>query len=94
MNTVLRARVLGTAVLTALPLALLPALPVHAGPGSGTVESDAALAARWRVSPVFSLDGDGVRAKGILSGGNDSTLMLFQDWADVIRLYNAYPRTA
>ena len=86
MNTALRARVLGTAVWTALPLALLPT----------TTRIDGQVASRGGDSggPVFSLDGDGVRAKGILSGGNDGTQMVFQDWADVIRLYNAYPRTA
>ena len=43
--------------------------------------------------PVFTLMGTGVRAKGILSAGSGST-MYFQDWADVIRLYNGYPRTS
>ncbi|WP_091083794.1 hypothetical protein [Micromonospora nigra] len=42
--------------------------------------------------PVFSLMTGGVRAKGILIGGGGST-MYFQDWADVIRLWGAYPRT-
>jgi hypothetical protein len=42
--------------------------------------------------PVFSLMGDGVRAKGSVTGGSGSTLF-FQDWADVIRLYNGYPVT-
>jgi len=40
--------------------------------------------------PVFSLLGDGVRAKGVVSAGS-GTQMYFQDWADVIRLYNGYP---
>jgi hypothetical protein len=42
--------------------------------------------------PVFTLQGDGVRAKGIVSAGGGTT-MLFQDWADVIRQYNGYPVT-
>ena len=42
--------------------------------------------------PVFSLMGSGVRAKGIVSGGAGSEL-LFQDWADVIQQFNAYPVT-
>ncbi|HSX60388.1 MAG TPA: hypothetical protein VLF18_09330 [Tahibacter sp.] len=42
--------------------------------------------------PVFSLLGDGVRAKGSVTGGSGTT-MFFQDWADVIRLYNGYPVT-
>ncbi|MFF5071459.1 S1 family peptidase [Micromonospora olivasterospora] len=42
--------------------------------------------------PVFTLDGTGVRAKGIVSGGGGTT-MYFQDWADVIRVYGAYPNT-
>lgn len=33
-------------------------------------------------APVFTLDGDGVRAKGVLSGGDDSCI-LFQDMEDV-----------
>ncbi|WP_175543530.1 trypsin-like serine protease [Micromonospora pattaloongensis] len=40
--------------------------------------------------PVFSLDGSGVRAKGISSSGGGSVLN-FQDWADVIRLFGCYP---
>ncbi|WFE63362.1 hypothetical protein [Micromonospora sp. WMMD714] len=43
--------------------------------------------------PVFTLDGTGVRAKGIVSGGGGTTLY-FQDWADVIRVYGAYPNTS
>ena len=46
--------------------------------------------------PVFSLDGAGVRAKGTIFGtlnGTNERVMLFQDWADVIRLFGAYPRT-
>lgn len=42
--------------------------------------------------PVFALLGDGVRAKGSVTGGSGTT-MFFQDWADVIRLYNGYPVT-
>ncbi len=42
--------------------------------------------------PVFTLMGNGVRAKGITSAGSDTT-MYFQDWADVIRLYDGYPVT-
>ena len=42
--------------------------------------------------PVFTLMGDGVRAKGVVSAGSGTT-MLFQDWADVIRLYGGYPVT-
>jgi streptogrisin D len=42
--------------------------------------------------PVFSLSGSGVRAKGIVVGGSGTT-MYFQDWADVIREFNAYPVT-
>lgn len=42
--------------------------------------------------PVFSLTGSGVRAKGIVIAGGGST-MYFQDWADVIRIWNAYPVT-
>lgn len=42
--------------------------------------------------PVFTLDGTGVRAKGTLFGGSGTT-MYFQDWADAIRLFGAYPRT-
>ncbi|WP_433080087.1 hypothetical protein ACQP1P_42000 [Dactylosporangium sp. CA-052675] len=40
--------------------------------------------------PVFSLDGDGVRAKGITSAGEGSDF-LFQDWADAIRVFGVYP---
>ncbi|MGW4680301.1 S1 family peptidase [Micromonospora taraxaci] len=42
--------------------------------------------------PVFTLDGTGVRAKGITSAGSGST-MYFQDWADIAREYGAYPVT-
>jgi hypothetical protein len=42
--------------------------------------------------PVFTLHNDGVRAKGIVSGGGGTTLY-FQDWHDAIRLFGAYPRT-
>jgi hypothetical protein len=42
--------------------------------------------------PVYAFSGSGVRAKGIISAGSNST-MYFQDWADVIRLFGAYPRT-
>jgi streptogrisin D len=35
-------------------------------------------------APVFTLDGDGVKAKGIVSGGDsDGTCIVFQDMADV-----------
>ncbi|MEV6370145.1 hypothetical protein AB0L86_24985 [Micromonospora musae] len=59
-----------------------------------TVQVDGATAAINGDSggPVFSLSGSGVRAKGIVSAGG-GTEMYFQDWADVIRLYGAYPRT-
>lgn len=40
--------------------------------------------------PVFSLLGSGVRAKGVVSGSSGSTL-IFQDWGEVIRVFNAYP---
>lgn len=43
--------------------------------------------------PVFTLDGAGVRAKGIVSMSGGTTVMYFQDWADAIRLFGAYPRT-
>jgi hypothetical protein len=44
--------------------------------------------------PVFTLDGVGVRAKGVISAGStNQALMYFQDWADVIRLFGAYPNT-
>lgn len=42
--------------------------------------------------PVFVLDGSGVRAKGITVGGGGTTFW-FQDWATVIQVFNAYPRT-
>lgn len=42
--------------------------------------------------PVFSLNGSGVNAKGVVSGSAGSTL-IFQDWGDVITVFNAYPRT-
>lgn len=41
--------------------------------------------------PVFSLDGDGVRAKGVVSAGGGTDLF-FQDMADPINLWSAYPR--
>ncbi|NIL57124.1 hypothetical protein HCB18_09345 [Salinispora arenicola] len=55
---------------------------------------DGATAARGGDSggPVFTLNGSGVRAKGITVGGTGSS-MWFQDWADVIRVFGAYPRT-
>lgn len=46
--------------------------------------------------PVFTLDGAGVRAKGTIFGTLDNTnnqVLLFQDWADVINLFGATPRT-
>nr|WTA65107.1 S1 family peptidase [Micromonospora sp. NBC_00855] len=60
-----------------------------------TTQVDGAPAARGGDSggPVFTLDGSGVRAKGILVGGG-GTSMYFQDWADVIRVYGAYPNTS
>ncbi len=42
--------------------------------------------------PVFTLDGDGVRAKGITDGSSGGEFA-FQDWADVIREFNVYPNT-
>ncbi|MCM0678856.1 S1 family peptidase [Micromonospora phytophila] len=59
-----------------------------------TTQVDGSTAARAGDSggPVFTLDGTGVRAKGILVGGGGTT-MYFQDWADVIRVYGAYPNT-
>jgi hypothetical protein len=59
-----------------------------------TTQTSGSTAARGGDSggPVFTLMGTaGVRAKGIVSAGSGST-MYFQDWADVIRLYNGYPR--
>jgi hypothetical protein len=44
--------------------------------------------------PVFTLDGDGFRAKGIISGVGSHSEMWFQDWHDAIRLFGAYPRTS
>lgn len=43
--------------------------------------------------PVFTLDGAGVRAKGITSGVEGTAGFYFQDWSDVIRLFGAYPNT-
>ncbi|GAA2354634.1 trypsin-like serine protease [Dactylosporangium salmoneum] len=43
--------------------------------------------------PVFSLDGDGVRAKGITSAGGGSDFE-FQDWADAIRVFGVYPNVS
>ena len=43
--------------------------------------------------PVFALDGSGVRAKGITSAADGSNFY-FQDWADVINLFGAYPNTS
>ena len=43
--------------------------------------------------PVFTLYGTGVRAKGITSAGEGSQFF-FQDWADVIRLFGAYPNVS
>ena len=40
--------------------------------------------------PVFSLDGSGVRAKGVVHGGSGTSL-LFQDLADPKNLWNAVP---
>jgi hypothetical protein len=57
-----------------------------------TTQVDGGTAGRGGDSggPVFTLDGSGVRAKGIVSAGSGNT-MYFQDWADVERLYSAYP---
>lgn len=42
--------------------------------------------------PVFTLDGNGVRAKGTTSGRtNGVSSFAFQDWADAIRLFGVYP---
>ncbi|WP_018255125.1 hypothetical protein [Salinispora mooreana] len=55
---------------------------------------DGGLAARAGDSggPVFTLDGSGVRVKGITVAGIGSTF-LFQDWADVFQVFGVYPRT-
>ncbi|GAA2398607.1 hypothetical protein Cme02nite_07320 [Catellatospora methionotrophica] len=60
-----------------------------------TTQIDGATAVRSgdSGSPVFTLDGSGVRAKGIVSAGS-GTKMYFQDWADVIRVFGAYPNTS
>ena len=59
-----------------------------------TTQTNGATAVRGGDSggPVFTLQGSGVRAKGSVSAGSGTT-MYFQDWADVIRLYNGYPVT-
>jgi hypothetical protein len=59
-----------------------------------SVKTDGAIAVRPGDSggPVFTLMGSGVRAKGITSAGSYEDFY-FQDWADVIRLFNAYPNT-
>ncbi len=59
-----------------------------------TTQINGSTAARGGDSggPVFALLGDGVRAKGSVTGGGGTT-MYFQDWADVIRLYSGYPVT-
>ena len=59
-----------------------------------TVQINGATAGRPGDSggPVFSLLGDGVRAKGSVTGGG-GTHLYFQDWADVIRIYGGYPVT-
>lgn len=63
-----------------------------------TRKTDGTIAGRNGDSggPVFSLDGSGVRAMGITSarGSGDPAYLYFQDWADVIRLFRAYPRTS
>ncbi len=43
--------------------------------------------------PVFTLDGAGVRAKGILCSGSSPNYMYFQDWATVLSQTAAYPNT-
>nr|MDT0656930.1 trypsin-like serine protease [Micromonospora sp. DSM 115978] len=60
-----------------------------------TIQADGRTAAQRGDSggPVFTLNGTGVRAKGIVSGGG-GTIMNFQDWQDVIRLFGAYPNTS
>jgi hypothetical protein len=42
--------------------------------------------------PVFTLDGDGVLAKGTTSAGG-GTSFLFQDWATIIQQFNVRPNT-
>lgn len=46
--------------------------------------------------PVFSLDGNGVRAKGVISGkaSNDCTILYFQDMDEIVGSMGWYPRTA
>jgi hypothetical protein len=48
--------------------------------------------ARNSGGPVFVFQGDGVLAKGIISGGIGSKL-LFSAWENVIKVYNGYPVT-
>lgn len=68
------------------------------------VRAKAAAAARRMVTaalggdsggPVFTLVGTtGVRAKGIVSGASSGgSTLIWQDWADVISSFNAYPVT-
>jgi len=56
-----------------------------------TIKDGGGIASRGGDSggPVFTLDGDGVRAKGVLSGGSTGggPIMMFQDIADVHRLF-------
>jgi streptogrisin D len=46
--------------------------------------------------PVFALDGNGVRAKGIISGKNTNncTVLYFQDMDEIVGTLGATPRTA
>jgi len=61
-----------------------------------SVQIDGQIACRPGDSggPVFTLLGSGVRAKGIVTATDNGSIMAFQDWADVIRQYNGYPRVA
>lgn len=44
--------------------------------------------------PVFTLDGTGVRAKGIVSAMGSDTTMYFQDWGTIISEFAAFPNTS
>ena len=62
-----------------------------------TVQIDGQVAALQGDSggPVFTLDGAGVRAKGITSSsGTSSNVFYFQDWATVLSRFAAYPNTS
>lgn len=56
---------------------------IHGLVGAAQVDGQIAARAGDSGAPVFSLDGDGVRAKGVLSAGDGQSHMLFQDMADV-----------